>query len=198
MAFLCFDQDTWPPETAKGRKVRFGCGSSPSCRKGTAGAQTMVAGVWREAVHTLVGQEAEREASCWPELCLQSLPLGAPIRVSHPQSHRLLNQCHHVRNIGPRHSLDSNYNSVWWSWWLCWKNNWAVHPKGEDKGVTVSGRDFEHTKTQHRRYLVILRNRNCPCRQMMRHQLPVNGGVTQRANSICLFFCGFNWVVHTQ
>lgn len=147
-------------------------GFSPSCRKGTTGAQTMVAGVRREAVHILVGQEAEREASCWAGLHLRSSPLDAPIRASQPKSHRLLNQCHQVGNISSRHSLDS----LWWGWWLYWKNNWAVHPKGEDEGGTVSGWDLEHPKTQHRRYLVILRNRNYPCRQMICPQLPVNRG----------------------
>lgn len=72
----------------------------------------MVAGMWREAVHALVGQEAEREASRWVRLHLPSSPLGAPIRASQPKSHRLLNQCHHEGNISPRHSLDSNHDGV--------------------------------------------------------------------------------------
>lgn len=73
-------------------------GFSPSW---SAGAQTMVAGMWREAVHALVGQEAEREASRWVGLHFPSSPLGAPIRASQPKSHRLLNQCHHEENISP-------------------------------------------------------------------------------------------------
>lgn len=149
-------------------------GFSPSQQEKHSRAQPLAAGVCREAVHIVVGQEAELKLGWVPS---EFTPGSSELSPRHPGFHSLQNRFNHLVNDCSQHEpvktlqiqtvtasddVDEYYGKKQKT-----KKQLSSSSQREDVGIRVSRGDFKHRKSPHRSYLAILRDRNLPWRRMV-------------------------------